>query len=108
VLERLQSRGIIEWIREPGAIHVAVSPRSRILLQKAASSPAQARPKRAHKQKTKPKATPKAKVKPAPTSPRPQWDPGPRTSPRSQAPKRAPKAMEHSSPFVRFFAKLRF
>ena len=31
VLERLQSRGIIEWIREPGAIHVAVGPRARLL-----------------------------------------------------------------------------
>lgn len=31
VLERLQSRGLIEWIREPGAIHIAVMPRARIL-----------------------------------------------------------------------------
>ena len=32
VLERLQSRGMIEWIREPQAIHVAVMPRARALL----------------------------------------------------------------------------
>jgi hypothetical protein len=108
VLERLQSRGIIEWIREPGAIHVAVSPRSRILLQKTASSPAQPRAKRAPGKKAKPKATAKVNAGPALTSPRPRWDPGPRRSPRSQAPQRAPKAEEHSSPFVRFFAKLRF
>jgi hypothetical protein len=31
VLERLQSRGMIEWIREPGAIHIAVMPRARAL-----------------------------------------------------------------------------
>jgi hypothetical protein len=39
VLERLQSRGLIEWIREPGAIHVAVMPRARVLRKAAAQAP---------------------------------------------------------------------
>jgi hypothetical protein len=39
VLERLQSRGMIEWIREPGAIHIAVMPRARALLVRRAPKP---------------------------------------------------------------------
>jgi len=54
VLERLQSRGMIEWIREPEAIHVAVMPRARTLLHP---------PKAVHaaKPKPQPKQKPPAK-----------------------------------------------
>jgi hypothetical protein len=54
VLERLQSRGIIEWIREPHAIHIAVMPRGRVLLH----------PPKAHVERVRPGkhyAKPKAK-----------------------------------------------
>jgi uncharacterized protein DUF5715 len=54
VLERLQSRGMIEWIREPEAIHVAVMPRAAALLHP---------PKAVHAAKPHPKR--KAEAKPA-------------------------------------------
>jgi uncharacterized protein YcbK (DUF882 family) len=55
VLERLQSRGMIEWIREPEAIHVAVMPRASLLLHP--SKPARV-------EQPRPKAKPKPKPKP--------------------------------------------
>ena len=60
VLECLQSRGMIEWIREPGAIHVAVMPRARELLHppKAARRAEQPKPKQAAKQRRLAHATP--------------------------------------------------
>jgi hypothetical protein len=51
VLERLQSRGAIEWIREPDAIHIAVMPRGRILLHPAKSHVAHVKPQKHHSAK---------------------------------------------------------
>jgi hypothetical protein len=50
VLERLQARGAIEWIREPAAIHIAVMPGGRVLLH-----PPKAHAKPVHPQKHEPK-----------------------------------------------------
>jgi uncharacterized protein DUF5715 len=46
VLERLQSRGAIEWIREPDAIHIAVMPQGRILLHPPKAHPEQPHPEK--------------------------------------------------------------
>jgi hypothetical protein len=59
VLERLQSRGAIEWIREPAAIHIAVMPRGRVLLH---PPKAPVRHPRPGKHDAKPKKAKKAKV----------------------------------------------
>jgi hypothetical protein len=69
VLERLQSRGMIEWIREPQAIHVAVMPRARMLLHPAKPAPvdkpkAEPRPaaKRRHLLVAAPRVEPKDSI----------------------------------------------
>jgi hypothetical protein len=85
VLGRLQSRGIIAWIREPYAIHIAVTPRARALRHIA-----------------KPKPKPRA-FQARPTQPENLLD-LPRTVPQPVEP--AAEATPH--PFIRFFATLRF
>jgi len=83
VLGRLQSRGIIEWIREPHAIHVAVMPRARALRQAADPKPRalQARPKQPENLLDLPRSIPQAVT---------------------------PAAEAGPSPFIRFFATLSF
>jgi hypothetical protein len=54
VLERLQARGVIEWIREPHAIHIAVMPPARMLLHQPKAHVEPVRPKK-HQPKPKPK-----------------------------------------------------
>ena len=89
VLERLQSRGIIEWIREPGAIHVAVTPRAAVLRHK----PAQLR---------------KRQEKPRARHARPKQPENLLDLPRRVPQAVSPAAEAAQSPFVRFFATLSF
>ena len=81
VLERLQSLGMIEWIREPDAIHVAVMPRARGLLHP-------------------PKAVPAAKPKPKPAAGRRHLARG--------APRVEPKEDSLFSTVARVFSNLHF
>jgi hypothetical protein len=87
VLERLQSRGVIAWIREPAAIHVAVTPRGRLM--PAASQHATARLAVRHT------ALPKSRTRPS----------------RPAGASRPAAARKASGPFsliVRFFSALHF
>jgi hypothetical protein len=96
VLERLQSRDVIQWIREPDAIHITVMPRGQVLLH-----PPKAHVEHAHSDKVKPKHMPKpkdAKVKPAKSKPH-------------VAPKPPHARAKHEgvfSTFARVFGSLRF
>jgi hypothetical protein len=64
VLERLQSRGMIEWIREPAAIHVAVMTRARYLLHQPRAHRVQ-RPKHVAKSRRLARTAPHVEPKPA-------------------------------------------